>query len=183
MSPAQSPRETFVFAPPHERTDAWHLRLDDFAERLRQEFPGARVEREESGGLRDRPCLTFEVDVTAALDVTGPLDVTAAPDAREPDAAGGNSGAEGGRSRLEGLVDSTFDGTGSVLVRDASPQETAPFAAWLRDRYVPEPDLVRFTSQLALAKGHSEVRALPATGGAEDIALALQQHLNEVTAS
>ena len=35
----------------------------------------------------------------------------------------------------------------------ASAAEAAQFAAWLRDSFVPSPDLVNFTSELALNNG------------------------------
>ncbi|MFF3758094.1 hypothetical protein [Streptomyces sp. NPDC002185] len=55
--------------------------------------------------------------------------------------------------------------------------EAGPFAVWLRDDFAPAPDLVRFTSSLAMANGEDTPSPLPAEGGGDDITALLRRHL------
>lgn len=79
---------------------------------------------------------------------------------------------------LEGLATTPYPEIGSVMVMQASAVEAAQFAAWLRDSFVPSPDLVHFTSELALNKGDDAYWVLPPHGSVDEIAQTLQQHID-----
>ncbi|MFG2594944.1 hypothetical protein [Streptomyces sp. NPDC048462] len=78
---------------------------------------------------------------------------------------------------LEGLATTPFPELGSVLVEKASADEAAVIAVWLRDVFAPAPDLVHFTSEMALDRGEVTYTALPPHGSVTEVAAALQQHL------
>ncbi|MCD9141083.1 hypothetical protein [Streptomyces albireticuli] len=78
---------------------------------------------------------------------------------------------------IEGLATMPFEGMGSVMITGASAVEAAVFAAWLRDSFVPSPELVEFSSELAMNGGDESVWHLPESGSVTDIAEALQRHL------
>ncbi|WP_432179679.1 hypothetical protein [Streptomyces sp. NBC_00063] len=71
---------------------------------------------------------------------------------------------------------------GSVLALEAAATEAAVLARWLRDDLAPAPHLVHFTSELALEIGLTEYSQIPATGDLDDIAAALQAHIDEMDA-
>ncbi|MGI5403767.1 hypothetical protein ACQEVG_30805 [Streptomyces sp. CA-135486] len=79
---------------------------------------------------------------------------------------------------LEGLATTPCPEIGSVMVMQASAAEAAPFAAWLRDAFVPSPDLVHFTSELSLNNGDDAYWVLPPNGGVDEIAQMLQEHID-----
>ncbi|MFE6128527.1 hypothetical protein ACFQ6Q_09680 [Streptomyces sp. NPDC056437] len=79
---------------------------------------------------------------------------------------------------LEGLATTPYPGIGSVMVMRASAAEAARFALWLRDSFVPSPDLVQFTSELALNNGDDAHGILPPDGSVDEIADTLQQHID-----
>ncbi|MFD4139950.1 hypothetical protein [Streptomyces sp. NPDC058572] len=79
---------------------------------------------------------------------------------------------------LEGLATTPYPEIGSVMVMQASAAEAARFAAWLRDSFVPAPDLVHFTSELALNNGDDAYWVLPAHGSIDEIEQTLQQHID-----
>ncbi|MGW5021432.1 MULTISPECIES: hypothetical protein [Streptomyces] len=81
---------------------------------------------------------------------------------------------------IEGLVTSPFESIASVTVEKATTHEGARFAAWLRDLYVPAPDLVQFTTEFALGNGIDGQWPLPADGDAGALADVLQAHIDEV---
>ncbi|MFC9529910.1 hypothetical protein ACFT38_05025 [Streptomyces sp. NPDC056975] len=68
----------------------------------------------------------------------------------------------------------------TVLIADASVDEAATFIAWLRDAYVPSPDLVRFTTEAAFERGIDSDWRVPATGDRGRIADELKQHIHVV---
>ncbi|MBT2385614.1 hypothetical protein [Streptomyces sp. ISL-11] len=78
---------------------------------------------------------------------------------------------------LEGLATTSFEGMGSVMILGASAEEAAVFAAWLRDSVAPFPELVEFSSELAMNNGDESVWRLPESGSVEEIAEALHRHL------
>ncbi|MFF3322501.1 hypothetical protein [Streptomyces sp. NPDC002889] len=84
----------------------------------------------------------------------------------------------GGGLWLEGLATTPYPGSGSVMVVQASAAEAARFAVWLRDSFVPAPDLVHFTSELALNSGDDAYWVLAPHGSIDEIAQTLQQHID-----
>ncbi|MEU7044325.1 hypothetical protein AB0A77_25150 [Streptomyces varsoviensis] len=143
---------TFSFAPPTDDALAWHLRLDDLAEKITQSFPGAFTQLQHELGPRDADALSFAVPVSDG-------------------------------EWLEGLATTPYEGMGSVMVLDASAAEAAVFAVWLRDSFIPSPELIEFTSEFALNNGDTATWKLPRSGPAGEIAEALQQHIDSVGAS
>jgi hypothetical protein len=57
----------------------------------------------------------------------------------------------------------------TIALRGNAVAEVAPFIAWLRDHYIASPDLIRFTSEAAFARGVETHWRIPATGGADRI--------------
>lgn len=150
MTTAESPRRTtFSFAPPVDDAAAWHLDLQDLANRLLQGFPGASAIPQGELGPRAADALSFEL----------PL---------------------GDGVWLEGLATTPYPGVGSVMALMASADEAAVLAMWLRDFLAPSPDLVYFTSELALDREDSDYQQIPPQGGREEIAQVLQAHLEYV---
>ncbi|MEU6621330.1 hypothetical protein ABZ926_11210 [Streptomyces litmocidini] len=47
----------------------------------------------------------------------------------------------------------TVHGQDCVMPADTTAGEAAPFLLWLRDTYLPAPDLVRFSSEPAVERG------------------------------
>ena len=64
-----------------------------------------------------------------------------------------------------------------VSVVEATPDEAAAFAVWLRDSYVPSPSSVRFMSSFVMENGDETSWRLPATGDTTDIAYLMREHL------
>ena len=62
---------------------------------------------------------------------------------------------------LRGLATSPYPEMGSVMVMDASAAEAAAFGVWLRDSFVPSPELVHFTSEMALDRGEEAYWVVP----------------------
>ncbi|NUK38581.1 hypothetical protein HRW12_33635 [Streptomyces lunaelactis] len=79
---------------------------------------------------------------------------------------------------LEGLATTPYPEIGSVMAVQASAAEAAQFSAWLRGSIVPSPDLVHFTSELALNNGDDAYWVLPPHGSVDEIAQTLQQHID-----
>ncbi|MFF1400266.1 hypothetical protein ACFVZD_41675 [Streptomyces sp. NPDC058287] len=88
----------------------------------------------------------------------------------------------GGGAWLEGLVTMPYPKVGSVLALTASATEAAVLALWIRDFYAPSPDLVCFTSDLALDHGATDYGRIPASGDAQAIARVLQDHIDDMDA-
>ena len=84
---------------------------------------------------------------------------------------------------LEGLATTPYPEIGSIMVMQASAAEVAQFAAWLRDSFVPSPDLVHFTSELALNNGDDAYWVLPPHGSVDEITQTLQQHIDSTDRS
>jgi hypothetical protein len=78
-----------------------------------------------------------------------------------------------------------IDGTSSmeepdyafITLRDVTADEAAVFATWLRDSFVPSPDLVRFISSLAMSGGEETPWVLPATGGSKEVLAEIRRHI------
>ncbi|MEV0282412.1 hypothetical protein AB0I22_39490 [Streptomyces sp. NPDC050610] len=82
-----------------------------------------------------------------------------------------------------------FDGAATVHGRDclylvdiAAPQ-AAVFIEWLRDSFLPKPDSILFTTELAMEAGIATDWHIPAKGGREQIAEELLRHLEIVEAA
>ncbi|MFD7184505.1 hypothetical protein ACFV90_31495 [Streptomyces sp. NPDC059904] len=88
----------------------------------------------------------------------------------------------GGGAWLEGLVTMPYPKVGTVLALAASASEAAVLARWLRDFYAPSPDLVYFTSDLALDQGASEYGRIPPSGGTQAIVRVLLEHIDDMDA-
>ncbi|WKU48249.1 hypothetical protein Q3V23_31625 [Streptomyces sp. VNUA116] len=67
---------------------------------------------------------------------------------------------------------------GSVLLYNALASEAAVFAGWLRNSFTPSPELVHFSSEMAMNNGDESVWRIPETGGVEAIAAELQRHID-----
>ncbi|MET9378904.1 hypothetical protein ABZX98_33020 [Streptomyces sp. NPDC002992] len=86
---------------------------------------------------------------------------------------------------IEPAPDLWVDGTAAITepdyayitLTDATADEAGAFAVWLRDSFVPTPNLVRFASSLAMANGEETPSPLPAHGSREDITGLLRRHL------
>ncbi|MFB7200003.1 hypothetical protein [Streptomyces sp. NPDC056240] len=85
----------------------------------------------------------------------------------------------GGGAWLEGLVTMPYPKVGSVLALTASAAEAAVLARWIRDFYAPSPDLVYFTSDLALDQGATDYGQIPSSGDTQAIACVLQEHIDD----
>ncbi|MEU0602193.1 hypothetical protein ABZ484_28735 [Streptomyces sp. NPDC006393] len=88
----------------------------------------------------------------------------------------------GGGTRMEGLVNTPYPKVGAVMALNATADEAAVLARWLRDHYAPAPDLVQFTSERALELGVTEYGRIPTTGDVHEISRVLREHLDEVDA-
>ncbi|MFJ9833664.1 hypothetical protein ACIRU2_20115 [Streptomyces sp. NPDC101169] len=64
-----------------------------------------------------------------------------------------------------------------ITVGNATADEAAVFAQWLRDTYLPSPGCVRFISSAAMENGEENPWPLPATGDAAVIEAVLRDHL------
>ncbi|MFG2119863.1 hypothetical protein [Streptomyces sp. NPDC048710] len=64
-----------------------------------------------------------------------------------------------------------------ISIIEATADEAAAFAVWLRDSNVPSPASVRFMSSFVMENGDEMSWCLPATGDATDIAAVMREHL------
>ncbi|MGW3355004.1 hypothetical protein ACWDFL_06220 [Streptomyces bungoensis] len=64
-----------------------------------------------------------------------------------------------------------------ISIIDATADEAAAFAVWLRDSYVPSPAGVRFMSSFMMENGDETPWLLPATGDTTDVAAVMREHL------
>ncbi|NBM19021.1 hypothetical protein [Streptomyces sp. GC420] len=64
-----------------------------------------------------------------------------------------------------------------VSIVDATADEAAVFARWLRDSYVPSPASVRFPSSFAIGNGDERPWPLPATVDATHIEAGMRDQL------
>ncbi|MEU4278038.1 hypothetical protein AB0F57_24470 [Streptomyces tanashiensis] len=74
----------------------------------------------------------------------------------------------------------TVHGRDCVMLSDTTAAEAAPFLLWLRDTYLPAPDLVRFSSVPAVERGIETDWRLPANGDMARVADELRHHLSVV---
>ncbi|WP_329620503.1 hypothetical protein OG357_08090 [Streptomyces sp. NBC_01255] len=65
-----------------------------------------------------------------------------------------------------------------ITLTDVTAGEAGVFAVWLRDSFAPQPNLVRFTSSLAMANGEDTPSPLPAEGSRDDVTGLLRRHLD-----
>ncbi|SED32390.1 hypothetical protein SAMN04490357_4498 [Streptomyces misionensis] len=72
------------------------------------------------------------------------------------------------------------EGRDTVLLADNTADEAAVFIVWLRDAFLPAPDLIRFSSEPAVEKGIETDWRMPATGDRSRIAEELKHHLGVV---
>ncbi|MGW9452024.1 hypothetical protein [Streptomyces sp. NPDC055632] len=79
---------------------------------------------------------------------------------------------------LDGTAAITEPDYAYITLTDVTADEAGAFAVWLRDSFVPTPNLVRFASSLAMANGEDTPSPLPAGGGREDIGALLHRHLD-----
>ncbi|MFF5765778.1 hypothetical protein ACFY8F_24940 [Streptomyces tanashiensis] len=87
---------------------------------------------------------------------------------------------------IEVAPDVWVDGTAAITgpeyayitLTDVTADQAAVFAVWLRDSFVPAPDLVRFVSSLAMANGEETPLPLPSDRGSEGISDLLRRHLD-----
>ncbi|MEV7686431.1 hypothetical protein ACFW1F_22575 [Streptomyces bungoensis] len=74
----------------------------------------------------------------------------------------------------------TKEGRDTVLLTDNTAGEAAVFIAWLRDSFLPSPDLIRFTTEPAVERGIETDWRVPATGDTAGIAEELKHHIQVV---
>ncbi|MFF3361045.1 hypothetical protein [Streptomyces misionensis] len=74
------------------------------------------------------------------------------------------------------------EGRDTVLLTDNTADEAALFIVWLRDVFLPAPDLIRFSSEPAVEKGIETDWRMPATGDRSRIAEELKHHIGVVGA-
>ncbi|MGW5200810.1 hypothetical protein [Streptomyces spiralis] len=72
------------------------------------------------------------------------------------------------------------EGRDTVLLSDNTPSEAAAFIAWLRDSFLPAPDLIRFSSELAVERGIETDWRMPAEADTTHIADELKHHIQVV---
>ncbi|MFF1263759.1 MULTISPECIES: hypothetical protein [unclassified Streptomyces] len=83
-----------------------------------------------------------------------------------------------GGAWLRGLATAPHPKVGAVMALTASAAEAAVLAHWIRDFYAPSPDLVCFTSELALDQGATDYDRLPPSADTQAIARVLQAHID-----
>ncbi|MFE7118695.1 hypothetical protein ACFU99_25085 [Streptomyces sp. NPDC057654] len=152
MNDDNARRTTFIFAPPVNDARAWNLRLDHLAECVERDFPGSYTRLEHGMGPR-RNADALSFEVEIAEGVW-----------------------------LDGLATTPYEGMGTVMACLASPREAAVLAAWLRDSFIPSPELIEFSSEAAMEGGEEASWRLPVSGPVEEIAETLRQHLESAEA-
>ncbi|MFF8656457.1 hypothetical protein [Streptomyces huasconensis] len=84
--------------------------------------------------------------------------------------------AEG--EEFDGFADNESRDT--IALSSTTVDEAASFILWLRDAYLPAPDLIRFTSELAYERDIDTDWRIPAGGDHERVADELKQRLQVV---
>ncbi|QNS05549.1 hypothetical protein [Streptomyces xanthii] len=84
--------------------------------------------------------------------------------------------AEG--EEFDGFADNESRDT--IALSSTTVDEAASFILWLRDVYLPTPDLIRFTSELAYERDIDTDGRVPAGGDHERVAGELRRHLQFV---
>ncbi|MER7921325.1 MULTISPECIES: hypothetical protein [unclassified Streptomyces] len=72
------------------------------------------------------------------------------------------------------------EGRDTVLLDENTADEAAVFIAWLRDAFLPAPDLFRFSSEPAVEKGIETDWHMSANGDRSHIAEELKSHVRAV---
>ncbi|RNG33573.1 hypothetical protein EEJ42_07160 [Streptomyces botrytidirepellens] len=65
----------------------------------------------------------------------------------------------------------------SIGLIDVTADESAVFAQWLRDTYLPSRNCVRFLSSFVMENGDETPWQLPSNGDAQDLALVMHRHI------
>ncbi|PJN32208.1 hypothetical protein CG747_43875 [Streptomyces sp. CB02959] len=138
-------RATFLFYPPVDDANSWHLTFEDFEASLKQRFPDAFTSMQ-STRFRGGAYLDFGVLVAEGVEVRGMLTIP-------------------------------VEECGCVTLILVSPGEAAVIAKWLRDDFIPSPDLIRFSSEGAMEIGDETHWELPPSGDQEEIEEDLRAHI------
>ncbi|MGW0882823.1 hypothetical protein [Streptomyces sp. NPDC002671] len=72
------------------------------------------------------------------------------------------------------------EGRDTVVLTDNTADEAAVFIAWLRDSFLPSPDLIRFSSEPAVERGLETDWRMPAAADTASIAEELKHHIQVV---
>ncbi|MFF0035225.1 hypothetical protein ACFYRG_03265 [Streptomyces mirabilis] len=72
------------------------------------------------------------------------------------------------------------EGRDTVVLTDNTAEEASVFIAWLRDSFLPSPDLIRFSSEPAVEEGIETDWRMPAGGDTARIAEELKHHIQVV---
>ncbi len=78
---------------------------------------------------------------------------------------------------VQGIATIPFDECACITLIGVTPGEAAPIARWLRDTFIPSPELIRFSSEGAMEIGDETHWGLPASGDEEEIAEDLRAHI------
>lgn len=79
-----------------------------------------------------------------------------------------------------------FDGTAlsqgrdCIMLSGTTAGEAAAFVVWLRDSHLPSPDLIRYSSEAAVAEGIESDWKIPVSANENEIADELRHHLRVV---
>ncbi|MFE9120918.1 hypothetical protein [Streptomyces sp. NPDC007172] len=79
---------------------------------------------------------------------------------------------------FDGFADNESRAT--IALSSTTVDEAATFILWLRDSYLPAPDLIRFTSELAYEREIDTDWRIPATGDHARIADEIKHHIQVV---
>jgi hypothetical protein len=72
------------------------------------------------------------------------------------------------------------EGRDTVVLTDNTAAEAAVFIAWLRDSFLPSPDLIRFSSESAVEEGIETDWRMPAGGDTARITDHLKHHIQVI---
>ncbi|MEU9992495.1 hypothetical protein AB0E10_37985 [Streptomyces sp. NPDC048045] len=72
------------------------------------------------------------------------------------------------------------EGRDTVVLTDNTPHEAAVFIAWLRNSFLPDPNLIRFSSEPAVEEGIETDWRMPADGDTTHIVEELKHHIQAV---
>ncbi|WP_265564772.1 hypothetical protein [Streptomyces hygroscopicus] len=84
------------------------------------------------------------------------------------------------RSRFQPSGFLAGEGRDTVVLTDNTADEAAVFIAWLRDAFLPSPDLIRFSSEPAVEAGIETDWRMPAGGDTARIAGELKHHIEVI---
>ncbi|GAU70771.1 hypothetical protein SSP35_22_00750 [Streptomyces sp. NBRC 110611] len=78
---------------------------------------------------------------------------------------------------VRGTATIPIEECGCITLKLVTPGEAAPFAQWLRDDFIPSPDLIRFSSEGAMEIGDETHWELPRSGEQAGIEEDLRAHI------